>query len=353
MVRILVSLAATIGIGLSAVWAGEAGKTDRRLPRAPMLRTPAATPTPLRPAEKPVASGPGERPPAFAAPIPPPPRPLAGPVPVVPAKDGQREHRRLVVLLRGVPAIDLANTLNLLLGAEGKAVPEASKRSVVIVADPISNSLVIGGPPDAIEEVVRLAELLDRPAMMVQLEVLIADAPAAELMPVPGAPNPDAKKARGDAGPLRIVEKPAQMEVLARARLSTLDNQAAFLHVGRREARLSGTSLSPMGRASSVTMENVGTIVGFTPRVGSDRAVTIAIDVEDSQLGRPEEGAILAAPKEGEPLRVPNTETFSVQATLRIPDGQTVVLGGLTRQAKPGHERLLLVTAHVLPIGAR
>jgi len=294
-----------------------------------------------------------ERPPAFAAPVLPPPRPLVGPVPVVPAKEGQREHKRVVLPLRGVPAMDLANTLIQLLGAEGKAVPEASKRSVVIVADPISNSLVIGGPPDAIDEVVPLVEQLDRPAVMVQLEVVIAEAPAAELKPVPGAPKPEGKKPRGDAGQPRIFERPARMEVLARARLTTLDNQAAFLHVGRREARVSGTSLSPMGRASSVTFENVGTIVGFTPRVAADRSITIAIDVEDSQLGRPEEGAILSAPKEGEPTRVPNTETFTVQATLRIPDGQTLVLGGLARQAKPGHERLLLVTAHVLPVGGR
>ncbi len=353
MVRILVSVAATIGIGLSAVWAGEPGKTDRRVPRTSAVRIPPTTPVPGRPAEKPAASGPVERLPALAAPVPPPPRPLAGPVPVVQAKEGQREHRRVVLPLRSVPASDLANTLLQLLGAEGKAVPEASKRSVVIVADSISNSLVIGGPPDAVEEVVPLVEQLDRPAAMVQLEVLIAEAPAVELAPVPGAPNPEVKKARGGAGPPRIFEKPQKMEVLVRARLTTLDNQPAFLHVGRREARISGTTVSAMGRASSVTMENVGTIVGFTPRVGSDRAVTMEIDVEDSQLGRPEEGATLAAPKEGEPVRVPNTETFTAQATLRILDGQTVVLGGLARQAKPGHERLLLVTAHVLPVGGR
>jgi len=138
-----------------------------------------------------------ERPPAFAAPVLPPPRPLVGPVPVVPAKEGQREHKRVVLPLRGVPAMDLANTLIQLLGAEGKAVPEASKRSVVIVADPISNSLVIGGPPDAIDEVVPLVEQLDRPAVMVQLEVVIAEAPAAEL-------KPEGKKPRGDAGQPRI-----------------------------------------------------------------------------------------------------------------------------------------------------
>jgi hypothetical protein len=353
MSRSLVILAVTMGIGLSAVWAEEAGKTDRRLPRGPAVRAPAAPPAPARPGEKPAASGPVERLPAVTPPVPPPPRPLAGPVPVVPAKEGQREHRRVVLPLRAVPATDLANTLLHLLGAEGKAVPEASKRSVVIVADPISNSLVIGGPPDAVEDVVPLVEQLDRPAAMVQLEVEIVEAPAAELKPVLGTLKAELQKPGGAPAYPRTFEKPARMEVLIRARLTTLDNQPAFLKVGRREARVIGTSVSSIGRASSVSFEDVGTSVGFTPRVGPDRVVTMAIDVEDSQLGRPEEGATLGASKEGEPIRAPNTETSNAQATLRILDGQTVVLGGLARQAKTGHERLLLVTARVLPVGGR
>jgi len=353
MVRILVSLAVTIGIGLSAVWAGEPGKADRPLPRAPALRTPPTTPAPLRPAEKPAAAGPLERPPAFAAPVPRPPRPLVGPVPVVAAKEGQREHKRVVLPLRGVPAMDLANTLNQLLGAEGKAVPEASKRSVVIVADPISNSLLIGGPPDAIDEVVPLVEQLDRPAVMVQLEVLIAEAPAAELKPVPGAPKPEFKKPGGEAGQPRIFEKPARMEVLARARITTLDNQPAFLQVGRQEPMITGTSSTPRGSIKSVQFQDLGTTLSLTPRATADGAVTMEVDLKDSRQGPPEEGAVLSVPKEGEPMRVPATETFNVRTTVRVQSGQTLVLGGLAQQAKPGHERLVLVTAHVLPVGGR
>jgi azurin len=40
------------------------------------------------------------------------------------------------------------------------------------------------------------------------------------------------------------------------------------------------------------------------------------------------------------------------RSTVRITDGQTVTLAGMTRQAKRGTvQRFVRVTAHVLPIG--
>ena len=351
MTRIWAGIAVACLLGLGVAGAAEIGKPDRPMPRRPSLRG-----QPERGPSAASAAGavsrdasPGSTGAAAPAVAHPPAPGVTEPVPVVPAKEGERRHTRVVVRLKGVPALDVANTVNQLLRAEGQAVKSAAARSVVIVPDPVSNSLVIGGPPDAVEEVRKLVEELDRPAVMVRLEVVIGEAPAGEVKDGPAGAKQDAKKpAPGAAGPLRPVAKPENLEIVVRGELTTLDNQAAFLQVGRREPRVTGSSFGPPGRMNQITMENVGTIVGFTPRVGADQAVTLAIDIEESRLGPPEEGAAISVSSQGETTRTPNTETLTAQTTLRIPDGQTVVLGGMARQSKSGKARVILVTPHVL-----
>ena len=77
------------------------------------------------------------------------------------------------------------------------------------------------------------------------------------------------------------------------------------------------------------------------------------VDVEESHLGSVEEGAPLAPPKDGQTIRSPNVETLMSQATLRIPDGETVTLAGISRQGKSGKQRFILITPHVLPIAGQ
>ena len=291
-----------------------------------------------------------------------PPAFLPGPVPVVSTAD-RTKHKRQVFRLKAIPASDAAKTLEHFFRAEGKAVvPGASIRQVAIVPEMIGNSLIVSGPPDAVEEVGQLLEKLDQSAAMVRIEVIIAEVPAAAGSPPAGKPPaaPDQKPATGSAakkahgaGQLRVVEKPEQMEPLVSAQLTTLANNPAYCQMGKREPRITGSHMMPTGRVSSVTMESTGTIVAFTPRVGPDRVVTLEIDVEDSRLGPEAEGVVIAESKEGSPVRSPATETLTAQSTLRIADGQTVALAGQARQAKSGKERIILVTPHVLPIGGR
>ena len=149
---------------------------------------------------------------------------------------------------------------------------------------------------------------------------------------------------------LHEVPKPDEMEVLTRGQLVTLDNQPGFFQMGQRVPRVTGTTAGPMGTSSNVSLEDVGFIVGLTPRVGPDRAVTLELDVEESHLGSAEERIPLATPRDGQTIRSPSVETLTSQATVRIPDGQTVTLAGVTRECKSGKQRVILVTPHVLTI---
>lgn len=281
------------------------------------------------------------------------------PISVMSTKDSAR-YRRAVYRLQAIPAVDVARTLDQVFRAEGKVVlHDVSPMQVVIVPEVIGNNLIVSGPPEAIEEVGRLIEDLDRPAAMVRLEVVIAEAPAGPLGDATSSASAEkkgvaeAKAASGKefgAQQLHAVPTPDEMEVLIRGQLTTLDNQAAFLQMGQRVPRVTGTSVSPVGTTPNVSLENVGFIVGLTPRVGPDRAVTLELDVEDSHLGSAEQGAPLATHKDGQTIRNPNVETLTSQATVRIPDGQTITLAGIAREGKSGKQRFILVTPHVVPI---
>jgi type II secretory pathway component GspD/PulD (secretin) len=276
------------------------------------------------------ATGGAEPAPARRAPPPTP----ARAVPILEAGKGPRPHVRLVVPLNSVPAADLATSLGQLLRAEAEAFPRPAGQNVSIVAEPLGNTLLLGGPADTIEEVKRLVAQLDRPASMVALEVVIANAPRAEAA----------------AAPLRVVARPATMEVLANARLTVLDGNSAQLQLGLREATIVGAAMTPLGQTNNLTYDSMGTNVQITPRVSPDGVVRMDISVESSGRGPREEGMVIFAPKEGEPTRAAAIETLMAQATVSVPAGQTIVLAEGSPKLKSPKQRLVLVTPHVLPM---
>jgi hypothetical protein len=188
---------------------------------------------------------------------------------------------------------------------------------------------------------------------MVRVEFVLAEVPAGD-QSGPTGPNPDAKGSGADrTEPLRPAALPKGSEILAEGELTTLENQPAYLRVGRREARVVGSSVSQMGIVNSVTFENVGTKIGLTPRVAADRTVAVQVDLEDSRLGPREAGVVIMAPDKGEPVRTPNVEMLSVQTTVRIADGKTVVIGGMARESKSGKHLMIWLTPHVMSMSGQ
>jgi type II secretory pathway component GspD/PulD (secretin) len=109
--------------------------------------------------------------------------------------------------------------------------------------------------------------------------------------------------------------------------------------------------MQQMQQSNCVNMQNVGTVLGLTPRASADGVVTMQLDIDDCRSGPAEEGVPIFIPSKGEPVRTPVVDTFKAQTTLKIADGQTVVVSGMARQPKNGKQRVILVTPHVLPIG--
>jgi type II secretory pathway component GspD/PulD (secretin) len=266
------------------------------------------------------------------------------------AKKSDAEYVRVVYHAKSVPITDLQNTIEKLytmeLGLPNQAdstAKSAGAQRVAFSSLASGNSMVISGPRDAVEEMRRMLEELDREPAQILLEMEVGEAM------LDSAKQEGASSVPGKSQTLQLAARPANMETIGRVRLSVIDNQPAFVQMGARVPVVKGAATSSTGVARSTSEQRVGLTLGVTARVGPDGTVVTQIDVEHSQLAPDEEGvAILTTPDKKE-VRTPSVHTASVQSTVSIRDGQTEILGFMARQDKKA--MVIVVTPHVRKLG--
>lgn len=140
---------------------------------------------------------------------------------------------------------------------------------------------------------------------------------------------------------LRALEESRRLEVLSRPQVLTLDNQPAFIQVGQRVPRITGSSINQVGQQNTVDLENVGLILGVTPRISPEGNVTMEIDAEKSSIGPESEGIPVSVSADGTIIRSPRVDVTSAQTTVSAADGETIILGGLiTNNRREVHRRV-------------
>lgn len=131
---------------------------------------------------------------------------------------------------------------------------------------------------------------------------------------------------------IRALKENRRLDVLSRPQIMTLDNQPAFIQVGKRVPRITGSAAQSRGLVNEIALENVGLILGVTPRISPDGLVVMEIDAEKSDLGPINEG-IPVAVSDGTEIRSPSINVTMAQTTVSAASGQTIVLGGLITQS--------------------
>jgi general secretion pathway protein D len=141
---------------------------------------------------------------------------------------------------------------------------------------------------------------------------------------------------------LRALQDSRRLEILSRPQVLTLDNQQAFIQVGQRVPRIVRSNVTLQGfQSSDVELENVGLIIGVTPRISPDGNVVMEIDAEKSKLGPDSEGIPISISPNGQVIRAPRTDTVKAQATVSAADGETIILGGLiSRSTRTIHRQV-------------
>ena len=139
---------------------------------------------------------------------------------------------------------------------------------------------------------------------------------------------------------LRALAENHQVEVLERPQITTLDNQPANVQVGQRVPTITSVTTNALtGQANSVTFQNVGVILGVTPRISPDGLVVMQIDAEKSALEPEATGIPIFSSPTGQVIRSPIIDTTVAQTTVSAMDGQTIVLGGLITKTKNDSHR--------------
>ena len=127
---------------------------------------------------------------------------------------------------------------------------------------------------------------------------------------------------------VRALQECRRLQVLSRPQIMTLDNQSAFIQVGQRVPRITGTTINATGQVNNIEMEDVGLILGVTPRISPEGIVVMELDAEKSELGSILEG-IPVAISDGEVIRSPSVNVTTAATTVSAASGETIVLGGL------------------------
>jgi general secretion pathway protein D len=128
---------------------------------------------------------------------------------------------------------------------------------------------------------------------------------------------------------LRALQECRRLEVLSRPQVLTLDNQQAFIQVGQRVPYVTSANVTQFGFQTNATLENVGLIIGVTPRISPEGNVVMEIDAEKSKLRPESEGVPISVAVDGSVIRSPILDTIRAQATVSAADGETIILGGL------------------------
>ena len=135
---------------------------------------------------------------------------------------------------------------------------------------------------------------------------------------------------------LRLMEKEGKAKVLAQPRITVLNGNKATMNVGQTEyfKIVTGTSENPTYRFQSISF---GITLNITPWISQGGQITAEVSPEISNaMGRSEEGT-------------PNVFKRSVTTTVRLENGQTLVLGGLLR-AEDQHNHFKVPILGDIPI---
>lgn len=313
-----------LSIGLGALLILQSADTDSATPKPPEVKSVQVRPVQPRDAKEPTYR-----------------RQL-----VLRAAVAKRET--IVVHLKHLPAVDAAKAITEWLEKEQRATDRAP---ATVVAEVVSNSLVLSGSAEQLKAIRDVIVALDRPSPRIRVKAMLFDL-ALPTAPKDAADNAATSVPKGDFAEIMAeLKKRGDLRVLAQPELLAVSNQPAMLQLGGRVPRITASQQSSRGRINQVSMESMGTILGVTGRVAEDDLVTLEIDLEHSYLGPESEGTPLSTPTDGPAIRAAEVKTLTLKTTVSLRSGKTVLLGGMQYQREERRgEVLLLLKPEIVPI---
>ncbi len=255
-------------------------------------------------------------------------------------------RKSVVLRLQHVPAVDTSKLLQQWLE---KLQAKTDQLVADVIPDAITNSLLIRGTEEQLEEIHSILGQLDQPQPQIRLKTLLAEVALPE-PPEDGAGATAAYRVSdGDLNQvIQELRERGELRVLARPELLVVDNQPAFLQIGQRVPRITGRANSRGSVSNTIQLENVGTLIGVTCRVTDQGSIIMEIDLERSHLGPEDEGTPLSVEPDGGEIRMPVIHSVNLQTTVTLKSEEIALIGGTVYQTEHGwREFVMLVRAEI------
>jgi len=136
---------------------------------------------------------------------------------------------------------------------------------------------------------------------------------------------------------LAALAKAGKTEILSRPSILARNNQPATISLGQQVPLITNTRFDNFGnQINSVSYQNVGIILSVTPFITSDGMVEMVVAPETSELADKSQWVPISSggTNNAGSFSAPVINSRSADTVVIVPDGQTVVIGGLMQSKK-------------------
>ena len=130
---------------------------------------------------------------------------------------------------------------------------------------------------------------------------------------------------------VRAIEADSRSNIISRPTITMRDNEESRIEVGQDVPFVTGQYSTNTGNATAfntVQRQQVGTILSVTPQINEGNTVVLKVEIEVSSIAPTSEGAVDIV-----------TNKRTVKTTVLIPDGGTLVIGGLIQEKATNTEQ--------------
>jgi len=219
-----------------------------------------------------------------------------------------------------------------------------------VMIDEATNNITVTGPPAVVQRVKEDLAKIDRPPQQIMIEAMVTELSeeASKTLGVdwtwgwssqsiPGSVSEGEVEiqnlvagltytttgefTRKILASLKLLVDKGQANIRANPRLATLEGQPASIFVGRKEYFVVDLSTETEITRTLQTVD-VGVTLKIVPYVTEQQEITVEIEPEVSELSTTGRDTM------------PSITRRSAKATIRVKDGETIVIGGLRQQNK-------------------
>jgi len=138
---------------------------------------------------------------------------------------------------------------------------------------------------------------------------------------------------------IRALAAKRNVHILSRPQIRTVDNVTAQIQVGQIVPVVNGVSVTAVGSANPVIEQSeAGIILTVTPRISPDGNIVMETQAEKSDFNG-QSVPIFTDATTGNVVESPIKNITQLQTTISVPNGQTVVLGGMITESDTTIER--------------